>query len=111
MDSKVKLIAAAGAAIVALGVTGWIAYSSLGGGRVVRSASEAVREGGPPAGAALGGDGPRRAELAGGPPAWVERERGRPYSAPLDYPDRGDALPAFDEGAEGVAIALGEDAE
>lgn len=116
MNQKMKLIAVLVAAAGAVSVAGYVGYTSMGGGRTVRSADDAARE-------TSRADGPREQGEEGEPggdqvviddgppPAWVADAMARDYeSDALEFPSRDDAVAWFDTGVEMLASRAEQEA-
>lgn len=112
MEPKMKLGIALAVAVVALSTAGYLGYSALGGGRTVRSASEASAEnripvdpGASRAGEDAPGEG-RRMEFEGEAPPWMQEniERSKAYADPFEFPDADDAAMRFEDGASDLAL-------
>ncbi len=125
MNPRTKTALAGLAAVVALGVAGYLGYSAFGGGRTVRSAADASRDSGTMPGG-VGGDlsggpgsdgrsesgpGERRVELDGPPPAWMQasQDRAAAYRQDFEFPDADSAARSFDDGAVDFALRAESD--
>lgn len=117
MDPKTKLIGASALAVVALGLAGWLAYRSMGGGRSVRSASQATSEQEPRGApgelsAEPPGEGaPREVMMDGPPPKWmqIEQDSFAEYQGEFEFPSKADAIEAFDTGTEDLVLVAEQD--
>ena len=120
MDLKTRATIAATVALLGVGVAVYLAYSSLGGGRAVRSASEAsaaqsaeAQGGGGGEDLGLGAENgtSRTVEIDGPPPEWMQQnlERSRAYADEFEFPDADETMPSFDDGSVDLALRAESD--
>lgn len=115
MDPKIKITLAAGVAVSALAIAVYLGYTALGGGRTVRSASEAgaAQNSGPSGGESAGEPAgtERRVELDGPPPAWMQEnlDRAQAYNDAFEFPTKDRAMTVFEDGAADLALAAESD--
>ena len=132
MEPKLKAGLAAGVAIAALGTAGYLGYTSLGGGRTVRTAAQASAESSPGPGAPRedaipeglaenesGGNdstpGERTIELSESMSpqqrAWIEQTQARAevYADEYEFPAAEAASRSFEEGSVDLALRAESD--
>ena len=126
MDPKLKTALAAGGAVAALGVAVYLGFTSMGGGRTIRTASQAASqatsserggasprggEGGVPEGWTEEGSGEQRFESDGPPPpgAQAALERAAAYANDYEFPDADAGVTAFEDAASDLALRAESD--
>lgn len=125
MDPKLKTALAAGGAVAALGVAVYLGFTSMGGGRTVRTASQATSqtasserggassrggEGVAPEGWTEEGAGEQRLERGAAPPgAQAALERAAAYANDYEFPDADAGAIAFEDAASDLALRAESD--